>query len=235
MQQYYYCKMTGERSIVEQAHEIQSLVKELEQFNCILPDKFVAGGIIAKLPPSWRNFATSMKHKRQEFSLSSLIESLHVEEKERAKDTRGELEGGSSANVVKKKNFLSHKFKNKNKSEGKGKFDGKNKASHSTNFKKKTDKKKGACHVCGEPDHWAPNCPNRYDKCGNGGKTANVVIAGDTEMKDARYGISPTVLSVCNSPDWWIDTGANTHVCSDVSMFSSYQVARTCSVLMGNG
>jgi hypothetical protein len=167
MQQYYYCKMTGERSIVEQAHEIQSLVKELEQFNCILPDKFVAGGIIAKLPPSWRNFATSMKHKRQEFSLSSLIESLHVEEKERAKDTRGELEGGSSANVVKKKNFLSHKFKNKNKSEGKGKFDGKNKASHSTNFKKKIDKKKGTCHVCGEPDHWASNCPNRYDKRAN--------------------------------------------------------------------
>ena len=158
-----------------------------------------------------------------------------MEEKARAKDTRArDFEGGSSANVVQKKNFQSHKFKNKNKSEGKGKFDGKNKASHSTNFKKKTDKKKGACHVCGEPDHWAPNCPNRYDKRGNGGKTANVVIAGDTEMKDAGYGISPTVLSVCNSPNWWIDTGANTHVCSDVSMFSSYQVARTCSVLMEN-
>ena len=29
--------------------------------------------------------------------------------------------------------------------------------------------------------------------------------------------------------------GANTHVCSDVSMFSSYQVAMTSSMLMGNG
>jgi hypothetical protein len=135
--------------------------------------------------------------------------------------------------VVQKKNFQSHKFKNKNKSEGKGKFDGKNKASHSTNFKKKTDKKKGACHVCGEPDHWAPNCPNRYDKRGNSGKTANVVIAGDTEMKDVGYGIFPTVISVCNSHGWWIDTGANVHVCSDVSLFYYYQVARTCSVLMG--
>ncbi|KAK1606798.1 hypothetical protein QYE76_030471 [Lolium multiflorum] len=164
MEQYYDYKMTGERSVVEQAHEIQSLAKELEQFKCTLPDKFVAGGIIAKLPPSWRNFATSLKHKRQEFSVSDLIGSLHVEEKARAKDTRArDFEGGSSANVVQKKNFQSHKFKNKNKSEGKGKFDGKNKASHSTNFKKKTDKKKGACHVCGEPDHWAPNCPNHYN------------------------------------------------------------------------
>ena len=56
--------MTDDRSVVEQAHEIQSLTKELEHLNSVLPDKFIAGGIIAKLPPSWRNFATSLKHKR---------------------------------------------------------------------------------------------------------------------------------------------------------------------------
>ncbi|KAK1668733.1 hypothetical protein QYE76_056892 [Lolium multiflorum] len=169
MEQYYDYRMTDERSVVEQAHEIQSLAKELEQFKCTLPDKFVAGGIIAKLPPSWRNFATSLKHKRQEFSVSDLIGSLHVEEKARAKDTRARsFEGGSSANVVQKKNFQSHKSKNKNN--GKGKFDEKNKASNSTNFKKKTPyKKKGNCHVCGAPGHWAPDCPERHDRRGNSG------------------------------------------------------------------
>ncbi|KAK1614901.1 hypothetical protein QYE76_020418 [Lolium multiflorum] len=171
-----------------EAHEIQSLAKELEQFKCTLPDKFVAGGIIAKLPPSWRNFATSLKHKRQEFSVSDLIGSLHVEEKARAKDTRARsFEGGSSANVVQKKNFQSHKSKNKNN--GKGKFDEKNKASNSTNFKRKTPyKKKGNCHVCGAPGHWAPDCPERHDRRGNSGKSANVVIGVDTEMKDVGYG-----------------------------------------------
>ena len=44
-----------------------------------------------------------------------------------------------------------------------------------------------------------------------------------------------TVLSVCHTPDWWIDTGANIHVCADISLFSSYQVGRTSSLLMGNG
>lgn len=39
--------------------------------------------------------------------------------------------------------------KTKGKFDGKGKFDEKNKASQHTNFKKKTDKKKGVCHVCG--------------------------------------------------------------------------------------
>src|SRR5437762_13368447 len=65
-------------------------------------------------------------------------------------------------------------------------------------------------------------------------KTANVVI-GDTEMKDAGYGKFPTILSVCHSPEWWIDTGANVHICADISMFSFYQATRTSSVLMGNG
>lgn len=84
------------------------------------------------VPSSWRNFATSLKHKRQDFSVSDLIASLHVEEKARLKDkdsgSRG-FEGGSSANLVQKKNFQNFKSKNKNKSEGKGKFDGMNKAS----------------------------------------------------------------------------------------------------------
>ena len=64
MEQFYDYRMTEERSVVEQAHEIQSFARELENFNCMLPDKFVAGGIITKLPPSWRNFATLLKHKR---------------------------------------------------------------------------------------------------------------------------------------------------------------------------
>ena len=74
--------------------------------------------------------------------------------------------------------------------------------------------------MCGDPDHWAPSCPNRYDKRhpGKGGKTTNVVI-GDTDMKDDGYGIFPTILSVCHSPDWLIETGANVHVCGDISIF----------------
>nr|AAP03379.1 putative gag-pol polyprotein [Oryza sativa Japonica Group]AAT85294.1 Gag and Pol protein, putative [Oryza sativa Japonica Group]ABF98121.1 retrotransposon protein, putative, Ty1-copia subclass, expressed [Oryza sativa Japonica Group] len=105
MEQFYDYKMVDDRSIVEQAHEIQMLVKELENNNCELPDKFVVGGIIAKLPPSWSDFATSLKHKRQEFSVTDLIGSLGIEEKARAKDNWGKkIEGGSSANLVQKNN-----------------------------------------------------------------------------------------------------------------------------------
>ena len=32
-----------------------------------------------------------------------------------------------------------------------------------------------------------------------------------------------------------MDTGANIHVCADISLFSSYQARGTSSLLMGNG
>jgi len=44
----------------------------------------------------------------------------------------------------------------------------------------------------------------------------------------------PSVFSIFQSNDWWIDTGASIHVCIDISMFSSYQIARGSTVMMGN-
>jgi hypothetical protein len=43
-----------------------------------------------------------------------------------------------------------------------------------------------------------------------------------------------SVLSVFHSPNWWVDTRAIVHVCADISLFSSYQVGKTSSLLMGN-
>jgi hypothetical protein len=48
--------MVDGKSVVTQAHEIQCMVKELGLLKIVVPDEFVAGGIIAKLPPSWRQF-----------------------------------------------------------------------------------------------------------------------------------------------------------------------------------
>ena len=79
----------------------------------MLPDKFVAGCIIAKLSQTWPDFATSLKHKRLKFGIAELIGSLDVEDKARAKDVRGKKidEGSSSAHVVQKNPPKSHKKK----------------------------------------------------------------------------------------------------------------------------
>jgi hypothetical protein len=78
-------------------------------------DEFVAGGNIAKLPPSWRDFATALKHKRVHMSILDLIASLDVEEKAWAKDRRSKgAKGQTSANMV-------HQLQSYGKSNGKAK------------------------------------------------------------------------------------------------------------------
>jgi hypothetical protein len=151
IEQFNDYNMVEIRSVVEQAHEPQIMAKELELLKCVLPDKFVAGCIAAKLPPSWRNFATSLKHQRHELSVDNFISSLDVEEKARAKDNHtGGTEGKSAANMVQKN---AHKSK------------GKNKASQTTNFKKKgqNKEKKDPCWVCIEVGHWAHRFPQPND------------------------------------------------------------------------
>ena len=104
-----------------------------------------------------------------------------------------------------------------------------------TPFKKKKKKKKNKeqenCFTCGKSGHYARECEEAKWKPNK--KTANTVEANAGTM--GYDNLLPTVLSVCHSPDWWVDTGANIHVCADVSLFSSYQVGRTSSLLMENG
>jgi hypothetical protein len=78
--------MVDEKSVVTLAHETQRMVKELALLKIIVSDEFVVGGIIAKLPPSYREFATTLKYKRVHISILDLIVSLDVEEKAGAKD-----------------------------------------------------------------------------------------------------------------------------------------------------
>jgi hypothetical protein len=50
MESFHDFKITKDLPLVQQAHEIQCIAKDLELLKCALPNKFVAGCIIAKLP-----------------------------------------------------------------------------------------------------------------------------------------------------------------------------------------
>ena len=104
IEQFHDYKMVENRSVLEQAHEIICIAKELELLKCDLPGKFVAGCIIAKLPNSWRNFATTLKHQRREFSVEDVIGHLSVEQNSRAKDSHGKgVEGSKCLTCVQSK------------------------------------------------------------------------------------------------------------------------------------
>jgi hypothetical protein len=54
-------------------------------------------------------------------------------------------------------------------------------------------------------------------------------------VETSGYNSLPSVFSVFQSTSWWLDTGSNVHVCSDATLFSSYQTAQDSTVMMGNG
>jgi hypothetical protein len=88
--------------------------------------------------------------------------------------------------------------------------------------------------MCGSPNHWAKKCPNRKGrKPQPDQKTTNMVVSSSTSGTSG-YGNLSYVLSVFQSTTWWLDSGANVHVCYDASLFSYYQVERDSSVMMGN-
>jgi hypothetical protein len=152
-EKFFDFSMDNAKSIVTQAHDLQLLVGDIAHLGCALPPKFVAAAIVAKLPAEWRDFATSIKHKREEISMEDLIAALDVEEKARAKDAQTK-NVQSSANVVQKnKQFNKKKGLKQNKT---------------TSFKKKKTEKKDmknlTCFVCGNPGHFAKDCKDRKDR-----------------------------------------------------------------------
>jgi hypothetical protein len=146
-----------------------------------------------------------------------------VEEKAPAKDGPPKtFEGQPSVN------FMQHA----------GQKNGKTKVVQTTNLKKKEKKKLNMseveCFVCGKTGHFAKKCTEQKGKKNQQGKnnSADMVVS---EAEPTGYGNTYIVLIACQSIEWWIDIGANIHVCANISLFSSYQATHSASVLMGNG
>jgi hypothetical protein len=65
-------------------------------------------------------------------------------------------------------------------------------------------------------EHWASQCPDRKFKQEK--KLVNMIISEAGGI--SGYGnVLPKFLSVCKSPEWWLDTDANVHVYDDIFCF----------------
>ncbi|XP_042972832.1 uncharacterized protein LOC122304639 [Carya illinoinensis] len=89
-------KMVDSRPIVEQFNEIMHILDQFTQHNMKMDDSISVSSIIDKLPPSWKGYKRSLKHRKEEMSLEDLSQHLHIEEQIRLRDDKEEHESLTS-------------------------------------------------------------------------------------------------------------------------------------------
>ncbi|PON81118.1 Zinc finger, CCHC-type [Trema orientale] len=218
-------KMVDSKTVISQVQEFQLILHEIQADGMALCEPFQVATIIEKLPPSWKDFKSYLRHKRKAMSLEDLVIRLRIEEDNR----RAEKTGASSSTSWAKANVVEHDHNSKAK---------KNKPKKGSKLGPKggvgkKQKFQGKCFNCDKMGHRASDCRLPKKKKNE----ANLVddITKDVEDISLSAVVSEVNLVGSNPREWWIDTGASRHVCSDKGLFTTFEpVENGEKLFMGN-
>ncbi|XLR35191.1 hypothetical protein S83_063091 [Arachis hypogaea] len=114
-------KMVDGRSVMEQLHEIERILNNFKQHNMHMDDTIIVSSIIDKLPPSWKEFKRTMKHRKDDVSLEKLSNHFRLKEEYRKQDDTKEQSAHANLHVMEdeKSNKANKKrYRDFNKSQG---------------------------------------------------------------------------------------------------------------------
>ncbi|KAK3012718.1 hypothetical protein RJ639_008792 [Escallonia herrerae] len=138
-------KNDDKTAILHQVHELQDITNKICELDGKLSESFQVGMIIAKLPPSWKDYRKKLLHREKKFTLEKIQKHLHIEEESRNRDKKGEAEFNSKVNYVDATSGNSFHALQVKKED--------NMFKRNTNHNK--NKKKSKCHDCGKKGHYA--------------------------------------------------------------------------------
>ena len=94
--------MVDNKDIKLQINEYHKLLEELRAEKIELPEQFVVGLLIEKLPDSWSDYKQQLKHKHKQLSLVDLITHIIIEDtNHKEKKATKEKQMTTKANLVK--------------------------------------------------------------------------------------------------------------------------------------
>ncbi|XP_075499434.1 uncharacterized protein LOC142537833 [Primulina tabacum] len=215
-------KMVDSKPVISQVQELQVILHEIHGEGMPLSESFQVAAIVQKLPPAWKDFKNCLKHKRKEMNVEELIVRLRIEEDNKSSERRLFSPVAAKANVVEhSQSSKKRPFSSSNRKLNMGPKGGVSKKKFS-----------GKCYNCDGMGHKASDCkkPKRN-------REVNVVenISQEVSNMNLCAVISEVNLVGSNPREWWIDTGATRHVCSDKEMFATLEESKNGEKLfMGN-
>ncbi|KAL1569059.1 cleavage and polyadenylation specificity factor subunit 1-like [Salvia divinorum] len=196
---YLDYKMVDSRPVMDQVQEFQLIIHDLTAEGMVLPESFTTGTSIEKLPPSWKDFKSYLKHRRKEMSLEDLIVKLRIEGDVRKNDHRAK--GNSLFDAM--ANLL----------ENGGPFNKRPRLTAKDKGKQPARKVEGTCYNCGKSGHFSKHCRNPKQKKKaaahavegrklNMGNQASPEVAGvGNVVLKMTSGVALTLSQVLHVPD----------------------------------
>ncbi|KAK2998040.1 hypothetical protein RJ639_025532 [Escallonia herrerae] len=86
--QYFYFIMVDDKPVLEQVHALQVIINKIRALKINLPESFHVGAIIAKLPPSLKDYQKKLLHKSEDFTLEQFQKHLRIEEESRKRENK---------------------------------------------------------------------------------------------------------------------------------------------------
>ncbi|GJW47676.1 hypothetical protein Tco_0079322 [Tanacetum coccineum] len=228
-------KMIDSRPFMKQYNELLDVLGRFTQHKMNMDKTIQVSCIIDKLPPSWKDFKHTLKHKKKELTLVELGSHMRIEKSLRVQDSDkpkgNNVAGLSVVNMVEHNN--SARYTNN-----------RGKRKHQDNTKANPSKKyKLTCWKCGKPRYLKNDCKdgkvgNKANGSGTNG-SSNSLKGQNMINKSFQVYYVTSIYETCfvqdNDVAWWVDSGAIVHVCKNRCWFKTYELLNDGSIIhMGN-
>lgn len=233
---YLRYQMVDDRPIISQVHELQKIAHEITVEGMMICEPFQVSVVIDKLPPSWKDYKNTLRHKSKELSMESLILHIRIEDEHRKQDQNEEvmLLSNNKKNQTTSHAALKPQRKPMKPSQNRKNQQGGHKQNQNQRYTSKPPMRQNVnngdkfdCFNCGKPGHLARNC--RFPK-----RERNVNAPQANMLEEPLVAMIAEINMIGGSDGWWIDSGAARHVCYDRSLFKSYSETEDKKVLLGD-